>query len=1100
MRIPKVQTTVSTTFRRRTNRKLPVWLVLVIVALSALIFWLDLAAPAGAACGVLYVSIVLLSLRFPNRKAILVAAAFCSFLILTAALTGLVAKPWLRDPAQLATNGLLQLFAVWVAAVFGFHIKALENSLLDSKDDLEQRVEERSAALQRATRELQTEIDERQRAQLELGRSEAHYFSLIENLPIHVIRKDVAGRFTLASPSFCELSGTPIDKLIGKTDHDLYPRNLADKYRADDLHVIEQRTVINDVERNQLPDGTTSYVQVIKMPIVGDEGEVVGIQGIFWDVTARMQAEDELRESEARKRAIFETAVDCILFLDEAGAVVEVNRAALRILQCTRQEVLGKEFADIFVTPIWQQRFRESLSRYQGDGEMGSMLGRRLEVELQRKTDEKFIAEIATQPIPLKGSAGFAIFLRDITEQKQHEETLRTAKEAAEAASHAKSLFVANMSHEIRTPMNAIVGITELLLDTQLTRSQSDYLAMVQQSADSLLGVINDILDFSKMEAGKLDLDESDFEFRESIGDMMKALALRAHAKGLELALRIAPAVPQWLCGDQHRLRQVIVNLVGNAIKFTEAGEVVLNVEAESAREDSILLQFSVMDTGIGIAASRRKAVFAAFEQADNSMTRRYGGTGLGLAIASRLVQLMGGRIWLDSEEGKGATFHFTIRFEVASTLGETAASTPARDFTGLRVFVVDDNATSRRIVTEILEGWNMRPTCVENAAEASSELQRAKQEGESFDLLLLDAQMPGVDGFELAKQIADDGVSSAPIVMLLTSGDHHRRVTRCEELGLAAYLMKPLKLSELSDAIALAVHKTERGKPVVSNENVAVSIPPLDILLAEDSLVNQKVAIGLLGRSGHRIHIANNGREAVQATKHERFDLVLMDIQMPEMDGLEATRSIRTRERATREHLPIIAMTAHAMQSDRDACLEAGMDGYVSKPIRVAELFKTIGNVLQSQLLEHTMPSAVSKSSAVDWPKALEIVQDDCELLAEIAQTFLEEVPKLLQQLQVAFSEQDGKTFQRAAHTLKGSLRYFGASEAFNVAYELECVGREARFKDAPELLAKVEAELKHIEPDLRNFLDTGEFGGRGQGSEVRSQSPDPGPLTSDI
>ena len=1082
--------------RRRATGKLPIWLVLIIVALSALIFWLDLAAPAGAACGVLYVSIVLLSLRFPNRKSILFAAAFCSLLILLAALTALVAKPWLRDPAQLVTNGLLQLFAVWVAAVFGFHIKALENSLLASKDDLEQRVEERSAALQRATRELQSEIDERQRAQQELGRSEAHYFSLIENLPIHVIRKDLAGRFTLASPSFCELSGIPIHELIGRTDHDLYPENLANKYRADDLHVIEKREVINDVERNQLPDGTTSYVQVIKMPIIGDDGEVVGIQGIFWDVTVRMQAEDELRESEARKRAIFETAVDCILFLDEAGAVVEVNRAALRILQCKRQEVLGKQFADIFVTPVWQQRFRESLSRYQGDGEMGSMLGRRLEVELQRKTDEKFIAEIATQPIPLQGSAGFAIFLRDITEQKRHEETLCTAKEAAEAASQAKSLFVANMSHEIRTPMNAIVGITELLLDTQLTRSQTDYLETVQQSADALLSVINDILDFSKIEAGKLDLDESNFELRESIGDMMKPLALRAHAKGLELTFRIAPATPHWLRGDQHRLRQVIVNLVGNAIKFTETGEVAVSVEAENAHEDRLLLRFSVADTGIGIAVNRRNAVFAAFEQADNSMTRRYGGTGLGLAIASRLVQLMGGRIWLESEAGQGATFHFTIRFEVASAPDETSEPRSAGDLAGLRALVVDDNATNRRIVAEILEGWNMRPSCLEGAAAALSELRRAKQDGEPFDLLLLDAQMPGMDGFELAEQLVDGAVSQAPIVMMLTSGDHHRRVTRCEELGLAAYLMKPIKESELSDAIALAVHKTEPGKLVVPNEYAALQIPTLDILLAEDSLVNQKVAIGLLGRRGHRVHIANNGREAVQATKHEQFDLVLMDIQMPEMDGLEATRTIRTRERATREHLPIIAMTAHAMKSDREACLEAGMDEYVTKPIRVMELLKTIANVLQSQPSTHSA-AAEPTPSAVDWSKALEIVQDDCVLLAEITQAFLEEIPRLLHQLHSSLAGQDAKTFQRAAHTLKGSLRYFGASEAFELAYVLECLGRDAKFEAAPGLLAQVEGKLQQIEPELRSFLDTGEFTGpktevRNRSSEIRSPTPD--------
>ncbi|MBC8356013.1 MAG: response regulator [Planctomycetes bacterium] len=1054
-----------------------IWLVLVIVALSALIFWLDLLAPAGAACGVLYVSVVLLSLRFPNRKSILIAAGFCSFLILSAALTATLAEPWLRDPAQLITNGLLQLFAVWVAAIFGFHIKGLEHSLLSAKDVLEKRVEERSAALHQATQELQTEIGERERAQRELGRSEAHYFSLIENLPIHVIRKDADGRFTLASPSFCELIETPLHELVGKTDFDFYPENLAKKYRADDLHVIRNRTVINDVERNQLSDGTTSYVQVIKMPIIDDRGDVVGIQGIFWDVTARMQAEDELRESEARKRAIFETAVDCILFLDESGTVVEVNRAAVQILQCTRDAVIGKEFADIFLTPVSQQRFRESLARYQGAGEMGSMLGRRLELELQRKTGENFLAEIATQPIPLKGSAGFAIFLRDITEQKRYEETLRIAKEAAEAASKAKSLFVANMSHEIRTPMNAIVGVTELLFDTQLTRSQGDYLTMIQQSADSLLFVISDILDFSKIEAGKLELELGDFEIRDCIGDTVKALALRAHSKGLELALRVAPSTPVWLRGDQHRLRQVIVNVVGNAIKFTSTGEVVVRVEPEATHDDRVLLRFSVTDTGIGISTDRRDAVFAAFEQADNSTTRKFGGTGLGLAIASRLVKLMGGRIWLESAEGEGATFYFTARFETASAPDEPDSPTNAADFTNLRGLIVDDNATYRQILDQMLRDWRIRTTSVDGVAAALSELQRAQQSGESYDLVLLDAKLSEGDGFELAEQLGARSEVDVPIIMMLNSGEHHRYVARCEELGLAAYLMKPVKQSELLDAIALALHKTDDLLTVPLADSTVPQIPPLDILLTEDSLVNQKVAVGLLKRQGHRVRIANNGREAVQIIKQERFDLILMDIQMPEMDGLEATEVIRDRERASGTHTPIIAMTAHAMKGDREECLDAGMDEYVAKPIRASELYQVIANVFHERTPPKSVDVSSLKSSVVDWSKALEIVQDDHELLAEIIHAYLDEVPNMVSQMYDALTKQDASTFQRAAHTLKGSLRYFGASEAFDMAYELECSGRNGDFEAVPELLAKVEAELAKIEPELQSFLQAGEF-----------------------
>lgn len=367
--------------------KAGIWLTFLIVAMSAGIFWLDLAAPAEAACGTLFVAVVLLSLRFRDRKRTLFVAAFCTVLILMCALIAVLAEPYgARRPANLVTNSLLELFAVWVAGVFGYHIKGLETELLSAAEDLERRVEERSEALHQATKELQSEIGERERAERELGHSEAHYFSLIENLPIHVIRKDVQGRFTLASPSFCELVGIPLKELVKKTDFDLYPDSLAQKYRADDLRVIERREVINDVERNQLPDGTVSYVQVIKMPMMNNSNDVVGIQCIFWDVTSRMHAEDQLRESEARKRAIFETAMDCMVFLDDEGVILEVNRAALRVLDCTREEVVGREFADIFVTPVSQKRYRESIERYQGAGELGSMLGRRIEVELQRKT------------------------------------------------------------------------------------------------------------------------------------------------------------------------------------------------------------------------------------------------------------------------------------------------------------------------------------------------------------------------------------------------------------------------------------------------------------------------------------------------------------------------------------------------------------------------------------------------------------------------------------------------------------------------------------------------------------------------------------------
>ncbi|MBP88561.1 MAG: hybrid sensor histidine kinase/response regulator [Planctomycetaceae bacterium] len=1048
------------------------WLTLLILAMSAAIFWLDLAAPAGAACGTLYVAIVLLSLRFRNRNRTPFVAAFCTLLILMAGLIAILAEPYgARAPAALVTNILLELFAVWVAAVFGYHIKGLETALLSAKEDLEQRVEERSVALLQATQDLQSEIDERERAERELGRSEAHYFSLIENLPIHVIRKDVKGRFTLASPSFCELVGIPLKELLGKTDFDLYPDLLAQKYRADDQSVIERREVINDVERNQLPDGTVSYVQVIKMPIMNNSDEVVGIQGIFWDVTARMQAEDQLRDSEARKRAIFETAMDCMIFMDEGGVILEVNRAALRVLECKREEVVGYEFADIFVAPVSQKRYRESIERYQGAGEMGSMLGRRIEVELQRKTGEVFIAEMATQPIPVKDSAGFGMFLRDITERKRNESDLRRAKEAAEAANRAKSLFLANMSHEIRTPMNAIIGITDLLLDSRLAPAHRDYLTIIQESADSLLTVINDILDFSKIEAGKLELDKTDFELRERLGDVMKSLGVRAHAKGLELACHIDPEVPTWLTGDHNRLRQIIVNLVGNAIKFTHEGEVLVRVVPARIDDEHALLKFSVADTGIGIPEERRDAIFAAFEQADNSMTRRYGGTGLGLAISMRLAKLLGGEIWLDDQVRSGSTFHFTARVRLAEEPpGDPAFK--ARSLRDLRVLVVDDNQTNRRILEEMLCAWGMRPTCVEGADQAFERLREIRSDEEGFDLVLLDAQMPDVDGFTLASQLLADSEYASCVIMMLTSANG---IAKCEELGLAAYLLKPIKQSELFDAIAFAMQHDTADPEIVAEVTDAAPRKPLNILLVEDSLVNQKLAVGLLESRGHSLQIANNGREAVSAVNKQRFDLVLMDIQMPELDGLEATTLIRARERGTATHVPIMAMTAHAMKGDREACLASGMDGYISKPIRAAKLFETIEEVL-GELADQSVTQQ-DDSSEMDWHRALEVVQGDQELLREIVEAFLTECPRLLDQVRDAITSEDQEVLRRAAHTLKGSMRYFGVTQAFDRAYELECMGRDSHFEAAAEQLELLKCEIDLIHPELSRFALSGEL-----------------------
>jgi PAS domain S-box-containing protein len=771
---------------------------------------------------------------------------------------------------------------------------------------------------------------------------------------------------------------------------------------------------------------------------------------------------EALRSSDERTRLILENALDAVITIDQLGHITDWNPQAEATFGWSRQEAIGRSLGATIIPAKYREAHQRGVQRFLATGK-GPVMNKRIEINALYRDGREFPVELAISPMQVGQTFIFSAFIRDITERKRAEADLQQAKDAAEAAAKAKGEFLANMSHEIRTPMNGILGMTELALDTTLTPDQREYLTIVKASADGLLSILNDILDFSKIEAGKLALDAVPFALRDSLGASLKTLALRAHEKGLELAYTVRPEVPDTVVGDPGRLRQILVNLVGNAVKFTEHGEVVVEVEATSAVTDSVTLHVAVKDTGIGIPTDKQHLILEPFTQADGSMTRKYGGTGLGLAISKQLVELMGGRLWLESDVGGGSTFHFTTRFGVQPTSVEPQVPAPVLDARQLPVLVVDDNSTNRRILHDVLAHWQMQPTAVDGGKAALAVLTQAKDAGTPFPLVLLDAQMPEMDGFTLAARIRQDPALVGATILMLSSANLSGDAERCRELGIPIYLTKPIIQSALWDAIMTSLRRVghdDHPVPPVPHPVPFGSRQGVRILLAEDNTVNQTLAVRMLEKRGHQVEVVGTGKEALTALARQPFDLVLMDVQMPELDGFEATAAIRAREREIGGHLPIIAMTAHAMKGDQERCLAAGMDGYVAKPMKAGDLYAAIDRLLTGT----STPDHATGELPIDLPTALCTVGGDQDLLVELVETFQQDYPLHLISLREACSQNKASQLERSAHSLKGAVAVLGATTAYTLAAELETMGRDTRLDGATALIEELESELTRI------------------------------------
>ncbi len=909
---------------------------------------------------------------------------------------------------------------------------------------------------------LRTDITAQKAMEAEIVSRGRMLENIMDTLGEGVYLLDDRGICTYANREAESLLGWSRQEMQGKVLHDLIHGTRADgspMHRSEcpmHVHTQEHEVYRSDDEVFTRKGGEQFPIAIVAAPIL-DAGRVTGSVAAFQDISARKRTEEELRQSDIKQRMLIDNAADAVLIVGEEGELHYANDLAIKLLGYSRAELIGVSIFSL-LPGSFLDIFDKSLA-----SELRRSKRLHAEVNFTHKQGLKIPLELNAAVLP---DGNVYVSCRDVTLRKEVETTLLRAKETAEATSKAKSDFLATMSHEIRTPMNGIIGMTELALETELDTEQREYLGLVKSSADALLTIINDILDFSKIESGKMELELVEFDLGALLGATTKLLAVRAEQKGLELICEVEDGVPGTLLGDPGRLRQVLTNLLGNAIKFTDKGEIAVRVSLREPLGNRALLRFDVVDQGIGIAPEKQSSIFEAFTQADTSTTRKYGGTGLGLAISSQLVAAMGGQLTVKSELGRGSIFSFDASFAVG-TVPHQIRSTA--DLQGVSVLIVDDNATNLRLLSQLLRKWGMNPTSASSAEQAMEIAAQAHRNGQSFQLALLDAMMPEMDGFDLAQRFQHAAEMSGAVMMMLSSAGMRGDAQRCRDLGVLAYLTKPIDQTELYNAVRIALG-AQPDSVLITKHNLMESRlqRQLDILLAEDNAVNQKLAVTLLSKWGHKIDVVPNGVQAVQRAKQHSYDVILMDLQMPEMGGYEATRLIREYEREKGRNTPIVAMTANAMNEDRQRCLDAGMDDYVSKPLDTEGLRAVLESI--APISAATAVAAPAAEAAFDYAQAL--AQADPWVIETIGQAFLDDCPRQMKEIEDAIRSGERTTLTRSAHTLRGLVGNFNAHRIEALARQLEHQDGTPDLSAAADLFVTLAAEIGALNDALSRML----------------------------